>query len=412
MTTNAFKSQYFCWTLNNPTVDEFTRAKTLHGDLQYTIFQVEKGANETIHLQGYSEFKRVVTFNVAKQDIGDRDHLEKRRGSQSQAIDYCKKPDTFVSTGGMGAIFGRHEIGTPKKIGSGVGPGGVVELIKDLSISLSDVFEAQPMLYIKNHSGIEKARELYWEEHKDRPRPLVFIYFGPTGVGKSLFARKEYPNAFHPPWPTGGRWWWPGYDHEEVVILDEFRHQISFTNMIKLLDSGPFVCENKGGNKFVTSDTYVITTNLNPFTEWYRGKDAPSDLSPLYRRLEEFAAVYEFSWDKKSKNEDGTPKSVMTLRKVPHKLTLPLDFTRDDTIMLDDEPQTPLPKTIQESKDLFTSIFDTTPSQQYGKCLTCHNVIENNDHNYKWCAECRKAWARTQKDLEGKQGPWGDYNHD
>lgn len=73
------------------------------------MFQAEVGEEtNTPHFQGYVEWKQKKTFTAAKALLGgDKVHLEARRGTQQQAIDYCSKEDTRVD--------GPWYHGTPKK---------------------------------------------------------------------------------------------------------------------------------------------------------------------------------------------------------------------------------------------------------------------------------------------------------
>lgn len=64
---------------------------------QYMIYQTERcPSTGTIHLQGYAEFRESLSLTQVKSKLGHTTHLEIRRGSQKQAIDYCKKIDTKV----------------------------------------------------------------------------------------------------------------------------------------------------------------------------------------------------------------------------------------------------------------------------------------------------------------------------
>lgn len=64
------------------------------------IYQLEKGENGTMHLQGYAEFKSPVSIKKAQSALQDYQHvvhLEPRRGSREQARDYCQKEDTRMA---------------------------------------------------------------------------------------------------------------------------------------------------------------------------------------------------------------------------------------------------------------------------------------------------------------------------
>lgn len=65
--------------------------------MAYMIYQQEKAPTTgKLHWQGYVEFKEQTTTKNAKRFLGDSTHLEARKGSQEQAINYCKKSDTAV----------------------------------------------------------------------------------------------------------------------------------------------------------------------------------------------------------------------------------------------------------------------------------------------------------------------------
>ena len=73
--------------------------------------------------------------------------------------------------------------------------------------------------------------------------PEVIIYYGKTGTGKSASALQEWPNAYWVPWPKKGGWWWPFYSGEDTIILDEWRHQVSYDEILRLLDRYPFTVQ-------------------------------------------------------------------------------------------------------------------------------------------------------------------------
>jgi len=69
-------------------------------DVKYCVYQVEKcPKTNKLHYQGYLEFVGQKTWKwVHKYLVGlEKAHLEVRRGSQSDAIDYCKKSESRVS---------------------------------------------------------------------------------------------------------------------------------------------------------------------------------------------------------------------------------------------------------------------------------------------------------------------------
>lgn len=97
MTTNQGK--FWVFTINNPTEVTLPRQWP---NVQYAIWQLEKGEEETPHLQGYVVFKSNQRLAALKK-IDATAHWEIRRGSHQQAKDYSSKEDTRQS--------GPYEIG-------------------------------------------------------------------------------------------------------------------------------------------------------------------------------------------------------------------------------------------------------------------------------------------------------------
>lgn len=81
--------------------------------MRYMIYQREKcPTNGKLHWQGYVEFSEGLTMKAIKKIFMDETlHLEPRKGTQLQAIDYCRKSETAV-------IGSQKELGESKNQGS------------------------------------------------------------------------------------------------------------------------------------------------------------------------------------------------------------------------------------------------------------------------------------------------------
>lgn len=96
---NTMQSRHWCFTLNNWTQEDDDRLKNLGEAVTYIVYGYEVGDNGTPHLQGYVVFPTIKRLNQVKEAIGDRAHCEVKRGSPSQAADYCKKAGIFYENG-------------------------------------------------------------------------------------------------------------------------------------------------------------------------------------------------------------------------------------------------------------------------------------------------------------------------
>lgn len=118
----------------------------------------------------------------------------------------------------------------------------------------------------------------------------IFIIVGPSGTGKSRYARTTYPDAF---WKQSGPWW-DGYDGEETVVIDEmYGHCFPYTELLKLMDRYPYSVPVKGGTIEFISRRLVFTSNQHP-RDWYsseRTHQVSWEESPLYRRIREYGTL-------------------------------------------------------------------------------------------------------------------------
>lgn len=97
----------WCFTLNNPTLDERTLLNERlanNEEVEYAVVGREIGEERgTPHLQGFVVFQTNKRFNAAKRYLGERSHIELARGTNQQASDYCKKDNDFEEWGSLPA---------------------------------------------------------------------------------------------------------------------------------------------------------------------------------------------------------------------------------------------------------------------------------------------------------------------
>lgn len=293
-----------CWTMWDPTTDEMRQLKdwevdedNMPDEINYSTAQLEKGgaSGDRKHLQGYSEFKKKVTLNTIKRiHFRNNLHVERRRGTQAQAIEYTRKEDTRVD----GEDAWSFEAGEQKR--QGVHKDNIKDAVKqlDAGMTMDDIEDNFPVqMTLHKNKLIDRFIDKKGGRHLTPSRNNVFIYTGPTGTGKTTTAWLENPGAYKGVWPTGGRWWWPNYKGEDTIIFDEFRENVTYQDMLALLDIHPMSIEYKGGNTQNVSRKIILTTIRDP-KGWYSGVE---DKSELERRINENATIYDFK-----KGEEST----------------------------------------------------------------------------------------------------------
>jgi len=270
----AFRGKYWVFTLNNPGSDDIVAS---FPDLEYAVWQKEKGVQGTEHLQGYVIFKGTKQRTWVNSKCV-KAHWEPRKGSHSQARAYCTKEESRVD--------GPWECGQEPAPGE---PGKRNDLISlkrrlDQGATLKEVAEDEELFPVvaKHYKFVQLYRQL---TGKQRDWPVFTqVIWGPPGVGKSRKARDlAGPEAFWLSHPAGNTVWWDGYVGQEVVVIDEFYGWIRLDMMLRLLDRYPLNVETKGGGAPIGIKKVIITSNVAPL-EWYKSMP-PSRLEALWRRL-------------------------------------------------------------------------------------------------------------------------------
>lgn len=89
------RARNYVFTLNNPTEeDRQILREIIETECNEYAMQDERGENDTLHIQGYLNFKNAKTFNAVKQ-ILPRAHIEVAKNIFA-ARNYCSKNDTYV----------------------------------------------------------------------------------------------------------------------------------------------------------------------------------------------------------------------------------------------------------------------------------------------------------------------------
>lgn len=285
------RSRVWIFVINNPTkyvvqnidADEsevdykMETWRKLRNKCNYIVCQLEKGASGTLHLQGYLEIINPITMAGLKKYMPGA-HLEIRRGTQAEAIEYSTKEDTRTA--------GPFIFGEPNKQGERTDLNELVALVSEGKDTLSIILARPNSLRYIGH--LEKLKALM--KPKNRGAPKIIWCWGETGTGKTEVAWSVCPNAYCFQENPGGVQWWDGYAGEKEVILDEFAGTYPYRQFLQILDRYPIRVQVKGSSKEMCGRNFIITSNLEPEVCF----SSTIDRSPLRRRIDEWAIVGRF----------------------------------------------------------------------------------------------------------------------
>ena len=265
MTT--IRSRGWVFTINNYSEIDLANINLLSTKTQYLIYGSELGENNTPHYQGYCYFKNARDFNCIK-NLLPRAHIEKQRGNNHEAIEYCKKDGLWTEIGQK-----------PENADQTSKWRSIIELAENGN--LSSIKSENPRIYF-----------MYLEKIKSLRIPTKIIlqtldhewWYGPTGTGKSMKLWAEYPNHYMKQINK----WWDGYEQQDVVAIEEWspKNECTASSLKVWADRYPFAAQIKNGTLHGIRPLKIIVTSNYTIDECFPNAQ---DAEPLKRR---FNSIY------------------------------------------------------------------------------------------------------------------------
>lgn len=288
------KHRNYVFTWNNWNTESIEKLKeTFTKEItSFICWGEEIGEEGTPHLQGYLELNapRPITFlcgttKKPKWLYGTR--LDKRKGNQIEAINYCKKGDQskeeWEESKSNGPNFGLNakytELGIKNKQGSRTDIDGIKEAairggMKEVTNIASNIQQV-------------KLAEIFLRYHEPKRTEMPTIYWlhGPTNVGKSHWARQialSHGYTEEDIFDKDESKWFLDYDCHKCTIFNDYRGCIKFCELLKICDKWAHSVECKGGSRQFNSPLIIFTSDRAP-ENCYRNV---GDVNQLIRRIE------------------------------------------------------------------------------------------------------------------------------
>lgn len=249
------------------------------GKVRYLVYQMEY--RTTLHFQGYLECMGQQTMTALHKLAGlERAHFEVRRGSQQEAVAYCKKisDDTFMEgpwEWGEAAQQGKRSdlLEIKDKIDKG-----------QLMVSIAQENFAS---FIRHGKAFKEYKRITSKARAFKSR--VFLFIGPPGKGKSTLMKliaRAVGSYYVQPRPKGSGLYSDDYDGQDVYILDEFDGDMMRpTSFNTLCDEHECVLPVHGGaGHQMVSKFIFIGTNYLP-KQWWKKRN-PTQLLQTTRRID------------------------------------------------------------------------------------------------------------------------------
>lgn len=285
-------------TINNPamhglTHDVIKQILEQFPSCEYWCMCDEIGEHGTLHTHLYTSFTNAVMFSTMQRRFYGA-HIEIVKGTHRENRDYVRKegkwldskkaetnlPETFEESGEL-----------PEEPDRRVKQSEAILAMVEAGASDSEIMRAYPsaMNHLKN---IEQARQTLLEEKYGvdwRTVEVTYIW-GETGVGKtrSVVEKYGYKNVFR---VTNYTHPFDGYKGQDVILFDEFRSSLKFSDMLAYIDGHPVMLPCRYADKVACYTKVYIISNI-PLEKQYPlvQVEEPAGYAAFRRRIEE---VYE-----------------------------------------------------------------------------------------------------------------------
>lgn len=285
-------------TINNPamhglTHDVIKQILEQFPSCEYWCMCDEIGEHGTLHTHLYTSFTNAVMFSTMQRRFYGA-HIEIVKGTHRENRDYVRKegkwldskkaetnlPETFEESGEL-----------PEEPDRRVKQSEAILAMVEAGASDSEIMRAYPsaMNHLKN---IEQARQTLLEDKYGvdwRTVEVTYIW-GATGVGKtrSVVEKHGYKNVFR---VTNYTHPFDGYKGQDVILFDEFRSSLKFSDMLAYIDGHPVMLPCRYADKVACYTKVYIISNI-PLEKQYPlvQVEEPAGYAAFRRRIEE---VYE-----------------------------------------------------------------------------------------------------------------------
>lgn len=266
------QTRYWSFTLNNPAQWDSACIIAMRDEVNWYVYQLEQGEEQTPHWQGSCCFKRSKRLTGVKRML-DRAHWEPTRNVQA-SIKYCQKEEGRLEDP---VIFGTLPLQTQGKRTD------LEALVADIKAGASEAellakHTGTMMRYARN---VQLLRTSLVPDRDFKPNVMVFI--GAPGSGKTRAATSCFGVYYIALGVENGKLWMDGYDPmvHNTVIFDDFYGGVKWTELLQVCDRYPHRCHVKGSTVKLLARTIIFTSNKEPIL-WYPNQD----FAALDRRID------------------------------------------------------------------------------------------------------------------------------
>ena len=232
------------------------------------------------HVDGYYEYKtarkETTEINKFKKLFGEGwGRVVTAHGSAGENFNYSTKEDRGYEEHGIAVVNGESRNLTSAK----------QELVEGKTTTDSICLE-DPEMYHMYGRTLSKIEDICMRKKFRTEMTTCIWYHGKTGVGKSHKAFEGFTPDTHYVWKGNDNGWQDGYQQQETVIINDFRGEIKYNEMLQLIDKWPHTLPRRGREPMPFMSKHIIITSSLPPDQVYCRRLEEDSLEQLLRRID------------------------------------------------------------------------------------------------------------------------------
>ena len=200
-------------------------------------------------------------------------HADPQQGTKEQVQAYLEKTGKFEEKGEKVLYtIGLEKLQDARKVSQKLPSGGIEssptsvkwamwKAMIDTGISINDIINADPSAIPRKNDLKGYVDDILKNEYLNKVRDIRTIYVqGPTRTGKtsSIYARHSYKDVYA---TSDSQKPFDNYEHQPVVLFDEFRSEIPYRDMLKYLDRYPLMLKARYYDRVACYSTVYLVSN-------------------------------------------------------------------------------------------------------------------------------------------------------
>lgn len=274
------KSRNFCFTMYGYPDNAQNVLPGRFGKVKYLCWGWEIcPTTQRPHLQGYVEFVNARNILGMSKSALKGISFRHAKGSGEENRIYCSKPETKREE--EPKFF---EMGEMKAQGKRTDLNEIRDRIVAGDVTVDEITVDNPETYHQYGRTLEKLEDISLRKKFRTWMTTCDYLWGPTGTNKSKTAFAGFDPATHYA-VRCDKGWWEGYTGQEIVIFDDFRGQIPYNELLKLIDWTPYYLCRRGREPVPFLAKHIIITTPFPPEELYPNICARDSIAQLLRRI-------------------------------------------------------------------------------------------------------------------------------